>query len=37
MSWLLRLLAKAKGIDMADVLNQQTADELIRLAKEMLL
>jgi hypothetical protein len=37
MSWLIKLLAKAKGIDMSDVMNQQMSDEIIRALKDVLL
>jgi len=37
MSWLLKLLAKAKGIDMSDVMNQQMGDEIIRALKDVIM
>lgn len=37
MSWLIKLLAKAKGIDPTDIMNQQMGDELIRALKDVLL
>jgi len=36
MSWLLRILQKAARIDPADVINQQTGDDLINLLKELI-
>lgn len=37
MLWLIKLLSKAKAVDMTDVLTQQTADDMIRLLKEVLM
>jgi hypothetical protein len=37
MSWLFKLLAKAKGMDITDVMNQQMSDEIIRALKDVLL
>jgi hypothetical protein len=37
MSWLIKLIAKAKGVDFTDVMNQQMGDEIIRALKDVLL
>ncbi|MDR6883084.1 hypothetical protein J2X61_004873 [Bacillus sp. 3255] len=37
MSWLVRMLAKASRVDMTEVMNQQTADDVIHIIKELLL
>lgn len=36
MSWIIRLLQKAARIDPADVINQQTGDDILHLIKELI-
>lgn len=37
MSWLVRILSKASKVNMTDVFNQQTGDDVLQLLKELLL
>jgi hypothetical protein len=37
MSWLVRILSKASKVNMTDVMNQQTGDDLLEILKELLL
>lgn len=36
MSWILRLVSKARNIDMTDVMNQQAVDELLAIFRELI-
>jgi hypothetical protein len=37
MTWIVRIIAKAKQIDMTDVMNQQFGEELLVLVKEWMM
>lgn len=37
MGWIFKMMVKASKVDMTDVMNQQTAGDIISIVKELLL